>query len=280
MFKIYVEYTIIKLEIILNSFLEYFAKGATMKMIFRKPLWKVIGIFNSMWLAYYILELLSGNIIGIGSILINLIVPMLFLTFMACIFYSLSQINVSGFSCKTTLLTIFILIILEQGTKAIIRSTTNIGTSFALISDWLYFYPVLNTLGSWGASRFGLTLGIRVFLVLNIMAIPLIVQIYRFYIKENSASFWADIAFVLCFSGTVCSMIDKMFFGGSLDFLMLKGLFVADIKDFYLTLSIGCLLAEIFLNSKIDMKDSIKDDLDLIKRFVKFNINDIKGLKK
>jgi signal peptidase II len=135
-------------------------------------------------------------------------------------------------------------------------------------------------LGSWGASRFGLTLGIKVFLIINIIAIPLVVQIYRFYIKENTPSFWVNAAFVLCFSGIVCSMIDKMFFGGSLDFLMLKDLFVADIKDFYITLSIGCLLVEILLNSKFQSKSSYKDDWDLLKRFVMFNINDLKVIKK
>lgn len=251
-----------------------------MKAMFTRPLWKIICIFDSMWLFYYILELLSGNIHGISSILINLIAPISFLSIMASIFYVLSLKDASGFSYKRMLLTIFILIVIEQGTKLIIRSTVSIGTSFELITDWLYFYPILNTLGSWGASRFGLTLGIKVFLVINIIVIPLVVQIYRFYIKENGTSFWVNITFVLCFSGIVCSLIDKMFLGGSLDFLMLKDLFIADIKDFYITLSIGCLISEIFLNSNIEINDRYKDDLDLLKKFLIFNINDLKKIKK
>jgi hypothetical protein len=61
---------------------------------------------------------------------------------------------------------------------------------------------------------------------------------------------------------------------------MLKDLFVADIKDFYITLSIGCLLVEILLNSKFESKSSFKDDWSLLKRFLIFNLNDIKGIKK
>lgn len=247
-----------------------------MKLIFKKPVFKVLGIFDSMWLVYYILELFSRNIHGTYAIWINLIIPILFLSLMATIFYTLSIKSTYRFTPKKTVIFIFILIAIEQIIKLIIRSSNGMGTSYELIHDWLYFHPVLNTLGSWGAARFGLNLGIGVFLVINIIIIPLVVQIYRFYIKENSPSYWANITFVLCFSGIICSMIDKMFFGGSLDFLMLKDLFVADIKDFYLTLSIGCMITEIFLNTKLEVKSSFKDDLDLIKRFVMFNINDLK----
>lgn len=210
----------------------------------------------------------------------NLIVPILFLSIIAFIFYGLSIKNVSGFSYKKAFLTVCILIFIEQGIKLIIRSTISMGTSLRLIGDWLYFYPLLNTLGSWGASRFGLTLGINAFLVINIIAIPLLVQIYRFYINENGPSFWSNITFILCLSGAVCSMIDKMFFGGSLDFLMLKPLFVADIKDFYLTLSIGCLITEIILNPRIEMNSTFKNDSQLLKGFIKYNINDFKRIKK
>ncbi|MDF2673423.1 MAG: peptidase [Clostridiales bacterium] len=251
-----------------------------MKLMFKNPLWKVICIFVSMWLVYYILELFSGNIQGIYGILINLIAPALFLSLMAVIFYTLSLKITSGFNSKKIVLIIFILIIIEQVTKLIIRSAPNIGSSYELIADWLYFYPTLNTSGSWGASRFGLTLGIKIFLLINIIFIPLVVQIFRFHVKENGSSFWGNITFVLCFSGIVCSMIDKMFFGGSLDFLMLNNLFVADIKDFYITLSIGCLLVEVFLNSKFNSKSSFKDDFGLIKRFIMFNKNNFKELKK
>lgn len=251
-----------------------------MNVIFKNPQHKVLCIFNSMWLFYYILELLSGNINGTYAILLNLIIPLLFFSLMAVIFYAQSQKGISGFGTKKILRIIFILIAIEQLTKLIIRSTTNMDTSYELINDWLYFYPVLNTLGSWSASRFGLNLGINVFLVINIMIIPLVVQIYRFYIQENGPSYWANIAFVLLFSGIICSMIDKMFFGGSLDFLMLKDLFVADLKDFYLTLSIGCLFTEVILNSKSDIKSSFKHDLDLLKSFVLFNINHFKRIKK
>lgn len=251
-----------------------------MKQMLNKPLLRTICIFDSMWLVYYILELICGNIQGIGSILLNLIIPVLFLSITASIFYALSLKDIHESGYKKTLITIFLLIIIEQGAKLIIRASTSIGTSFELIPDWLYFYPLLNTLGSWGASRFGLTLGIKVFLVINILAIPLFIQIYRFYIQENGPSFWANIAFVLCISGAICSMLDKMFFGGSLDFLMLKPLFVADIKDFYITLSIGCLLSELFLNPKIESKSSYKDDVQLFKDFVMYNINEFKRIKK
>lgn len=247
-----------------------------MKSILKKPLFKILCIFNSLWLLYYILELFSGNLQGTYAILINLFVPLLFLSLMALMFYSLSLHTPQVLAAKKIISAILVLVLIEQGTKLVIRSIPGMGTNYELIRNWLYFYPLLNTLGSWGASRFGLKLGIKAFLVINILIIPLIIQIYRFYIREKGHSYWANTTFVLCFSGVLCSMIDKMFFGGSLDFLMLNNLFVADIKDFYLTLSIGCLLAEMFLNPNVNIKGSSKDDLDLFKKFIAFNVDCIK----
>ena len=38
-------------------------------------------------------------------------------------------------------------------------------------------------------------------------------------------------------SGCLCSLIDKLFWGGSLDFLQIPTLFIFDLKDCYLTVA-------------------------------------------
>ena len=45
-------------------------------------------------------------------------------------------------------------------------------------------------------------------------------------------------AFVFLFCGALCSLIDKVFYGGSLDFIGISNLFIADIKDIYINLGL------------------------------------------
>jgi signal peptidase II len=238
----------------------------------KKNLIITIAVFSAMWIAYYALELFSGRIKGSYSIIVTFIVPVMFLASMALIFYGMSQKKLYGLKKKTVVFSIVILIALEQLLKHLIRNHFDMSAEIEIIKDWLYIIPSLNTLGSWGAARFGLEFGMKTFIIMNIIAVPLFIQLYRFYIVEKEKSFWVDLCFVLGFSGVVCSLIDKVFFGGSLDFIAIDNLFIADIKDFYITLSIGCLLVEMFVNSDINAKTTLKDDFMVIKKFVLFNL--------
>ena len=85
------------------------------------------------------------------------------------------------------------------------------------------------------------------------------------------------ICFLFILSGALCSLIDKIFYGGSLDFIGISNLFIADIKDLYINLGlfffIVLIYKEDFLND--DNNTTFKDDLKSIKRFLVFVKNDI-----
>ncbi len=58
-------------------------------------------------------------------------------------------------------------------------------------------------------------------------------------------------------AGTICSLIDKLFWGGSLDFADTK-LFIFDLKDCYLTVAeIIFVVIGILHNREISMKEYI-----------------------
>ena len=84
-------------------------------------------------------------------------------------------------------------------------------------------------------------------------------------------------SFLFILSGAICSLIDKIFYGGSLDFIGISNLFIADIKDLYINLGlfffIVLIYKEDFLND--DNNTTFKDDLKAIKRFLVFVKNDI-----
>ena len=79
-------------------------------------------------------------------------------------------------------------------------------------------------------------------------------------------------SFLFVLSGALCSLIDKIFYGGSLDFIGISNLFIADIKDLYINLGlfffIILIYKEDFLND--DNNTTFKDDLKSIKKFLVF----------
>ncbi len=58
------------------------------------------------------------------------------------------------------------------------------------------------------------------------------------------------IAHTCIISGIILSFIDKIFWGGSLDFIMINGLFIFDIKDVYISIFEIICIALFFWNIK------------------------------
>jgi len=73
--------------------------------------------------------------------------------------------------------------------------------------------------------------------------------------------------FAFLFSGAICSLIDKVFWNGSLDYILVKGLFTFDLKDVYINVFIGLLILSLILGDKV-LKQI--DDDDLLKDFAKY----------
>jgi signal peptidase II len=236
-------------------------------------------VFTIMWLAYYSFELISGKISDKYQIIMSLLLPTLFFVILALMLNYFNGKKWIGFKLRNIFAAIIILTVLEQLIKFVIRNSLNSDSSIELINNWLYISPFLNSLGSWGASRFGLKLGINAFIVLNIIGIPLVIQGYRCYIDEKEKSFWMDMAFLLCLSGSLCSLIDKVFFGGSLDYLSVGNLFIADLKDFYITIALGCFFNEMLINNKQAFDTGTKDDIEVFRKFIEFNKKDILAVK-
>jgi signal peptidase II len=73
-------------------------------------------------------------------------------------------------------------------------------------------------------------------------------------------------------TGSTSSLIDKTFYGGSLDFIEINNLFVADFKDIYINLAIFTFIIIIYNSDN----NKFENDIIEIKRFIKFIITDIK----
>lgn len=170
-------------------------------------------------------------------------------------------------SKKITWIGVVFLIALEQLIKIIINNKY-LNIEIPILPPLLYFKPMFNRDYSWFNSM--LQLGISRLLHI-IVVVVMIIFIYLFYrvlsSRTSNSNSIINIMFAFIFSGAICSLIDKIFWNGSLDYIMLKGLFTFDLKDIYVNVSFTLLILLMIAKNKV-LKQF--DDDNLLKDFTKY----------
>ncbi len=132
---------------------------------------------------------------------------------------------------------VLLLVIIDQAVKIMI-SKLFLNCEFDIIGKVLRFNPVINTCLSYGGNFFELLSSPFVMILLNILALFLFLSGYMLYqAKSSRTSFRVKTIMICGLAGCLCSLIDKLFWGGSLDFLQIPTLFIFDLKDCYLTVA-------------------------------------------
>lgn len=107
--------------------------------------------------------------------------------------------------------------------------------TFPLVSRILGFEPMINNQYSWLNSLTDLGISWITHIILNLTVLFIAIFIYDFIRSKGlmgKPDYWM---FCFLFAGLICSLIDKIAWGGSLDYMNLMGLFIVDLKDGYLT---------------------------------------------
>ena len=138
---------------------------------------------------------------------------------------------------KPFIIPILLLVIIDQTVKIVI-SKLFMKCEFDIMIKTLRFNPELNTRLSYGGNFFELLSSPFVTILLNILVLFLFLSGYMLYqTKKSRTSFWVKVIMICGIAGSLCSLIDKLFWGGSLDFLQIPTLFIFDLKDCYLTVA-------------------------------------------
>lgn len=246
-----------------------------MKHSFNKDKLLTIGILPAMWLIYFLFEIFSGRVTDLYTLILNLSLVLVF-AFVGWIIYKYSIKSLNGLKTKTLISTFIILMLLDQGLKIIIKFNF-FNTYLEIIPDFLYFNPIINTQGSWLNARFNFNVSFPLLILINGISLILFIEIYRYSKYKGVKIFWSDMCFIFIFAGALCSFIDKVFYGGSLDFIGISDLFIADFKDMYINLGLlffimSCYKSGFFSDQN---ETTLKDDLNSIKKFIKFINKDI-----
>lgn len=234
-----------------------------------------ISILPIMWAIYVLFELISGRITDFQTIFFNIALILLF-GLIGLFTYNIGIKHESGFKFNILLSLFSFFLLLDQGIKILIKLLW-FNNDFPIINNMLYFSPIINTNGSWLNARFGTSVSFPVLIALNVFALFLFIEIYRYYLHKGNKDFWADMCFIFVSCGASCSLIDKMFYGGSLDFIGISYLFIADIKDLYINLGILFFALTMFNNGYLSSNEdtSIKEDVLTLKKFLLFIKDDI-----
>jgi len=238
---------------------------------------KMLTIFTLpiMWLIYIIFELISGRLNDIATLIFNIGIIVIF-ALVGLVIYLIGIRFESGVPNKL-IPTFFVGITLIDQVVKILIKFFYFDRHFYLIPNLLSFHPIINTNGSWLNARFNTNVSFAFLIGVNIAALLIFLELYRYYIFNGYKDFWSDMCFIFIFSGSFCSLIDKVFYGGSLDFIGISNLFIADIKDIYINIGILFLVLTIFNNDSLntETETTFKEDLESLKKFLFFIKRDI-----
>jgi signal peptidase II len=163
---------------------------------------------------------------------------------------------------KKTWIGVFALITIEQVIKIVINNYF-FHKRIPIFPPFLYFEPMFNRRYSWLNSMIRLDISKWIHIAIVAIMILLIYLFYQFLNKQFGASKIINVLFAFIFSGAMCSLIDKAFWGGSLDYILVNGFFTFDLKDVYIDIFIGLVILSLLLNNRalkqIDEKDILKD---------------------
>lgn len=148
-----------------------------------------------------------------------------------------------------------ILVLLDIGVKVIIQSFF-METKW-LINDYLGFMPFLNqTQLSIFNNEMGLDISLSTLTVINFLIVIIAPFLMKRVEKREKLDKVLKLALFLIWIGAICSLIDKVFFGGSLDYLKV-GSQIMDLKDIYLFTGIiiyFIMLIRIIISTKKNVK--------------------------
>lgn len=149
-----------------------------------------------------------------------------------------------------------LLVIIDQVIKLIIKFNF-FDKTYNIIGDYITFEPIINHKMSWVGTFIDVLSNPILITIINIVAIYLLYCAYRYFkFKTKDSNKVLRFLFLMAIAGGICSLIDKVFWGGSLDYIGLKNLFIFDLKDCYITFfGVGLVIYSFKMDDDISLEE-------------------------
>ena len=141
---------------------------------------------------------------------------------------------------KHLIIYVLILTLIDQLIKIFIFNSFELRFQFHIIEGFLAFQPDKNIHLGWIPSMFDYMMPLYVSILWIVIGSPLIVIVYKF-MKFTAGLLVFDkykklpgVFLIFAISSSLCKMADDIFWGGSIDYILLFDWFVFDLKDVYI----------------------------------------------
>lgn len=143
---------------------------------------------------------------------------------------------------KKSLIFSCVLIVIDQVIKLLIAHYC-IDVNVILLPDILSFRPIQNINLNWIASMIDYETPVLMMIIIQVFALTIILLYSRYlsYLWIGGKNLITGML-IFFIAGIMCSFIDVIFWGGSLDFLRLFDWFIFDLKDTYLDIGLAFLI--------------------------------------
>ena len=168
---------------------------------------------------------------------------------------------------KKMLTSVFLLITIEQVIKMIINNNF-LNKKYTILSPLIYFQPMFNRDYSWFNSMLQLNVSKWIHIAIVTIMIILICLFYQFLNNQFGTNKIINAMFIFIFSGAMCSLIDKIFWNGSLDYILVNGFFTFDLKDVYINIFTGLLILSMLLKNRILLQINDKNIVEDFMRYI------------
>jgi len=142
---------------------------------------------------------------------------------------------------KYLIIHVLILTLIDQLIKTLIFNSFDLRFHFHIIEGFLAFQPSKNIHLGWIPSMLDYMMPLHVSILYNVIGFPLVVIMYKFMRFTDGLLIFDKykklpvMYLTLAISGTLCKMTDDIFWGGSIDYILLFNWFVFDLKDVYIS---------------------------------------------
>lgn len=161
------------------------------------------------------------------------------------------------FSKYRDLILIIIFILLDQIIKILINAYCI--NNYYDISNRIAIKPMLNKDYSYVNSTFGIDMNLQTHIILINIILLILIIIYKYILDNNANMKSAVLGLKLLIAGCSCSLVDKIIWAGSLDYICIKGFLILDVKDIYLIIAEVILIPWILLNYQLVSRLSVKN---------------------
>ncbi len=147
------------------------------------------------------------------------------------------------------LLLVLLLVLIDQSIKILISSYW-MDREINILGNILGFKPYINVEYSWINAISNMGVGLLVHVIVNVVLLLVFSIIFDFIQERGITNTYVNCIFAFVLAGGSCSLIDKVAWGGSLDYVLLKGFFIFDLKDVYLSVFEIMIILALIINYK------------------------------